>query len=158
MITEKKIEINYCEYSSLEELPAEDRQLAEEAIEAMNGSYAPYSHFHVGAAVRLTNGLIVRGANQENAAFPSGICAERTALFAAGAQYPQENVVSLAVVGGLNGNLPALPAAPCGACRQVMIQYQVKAGQPMSILLIGSKAIWKFNSVESILPFVFDNI
>ena len=96
---DKEIKIKFHEYKSLSELSAEDRQLAESAIDAMKGSYAPYSHFNVGAAVRLSNGVIVQGANQENAAFPSGLCAERTAIFAAGANYPDKDLLSIAIAG-----------------------------------------------------------
>ena len=92
-MTDKQINIKFHEYTSLEELGKEDRELAEAAIDAMKGSYAPYSHFNVGAAVRLSNGAIVQGANQENAAFPSGLCAERTAMFHAGATYPDKAMV-----------------------------------------------------------------
>ena len=118
----------------------EDRELAGAAIQAMGRAYAPYSHFHVGAAVRLSDGTIVPGANQENAAYPSGLCAERTAMFAASAAYPDLDMVSIAVAGGASGLLDHIPATPCGACRQVMAQYQHKSGKPMSILLSADRA------------------
>jgi len=157
-MTPKELKINFCEYASASELDAQDRELVNEALEAIKGSYAPYSHFNVGAAVRLSNGTIVRGANQENAAYPSGLCAERTAMFSAGASYPQEDMCSIAIAGGFNGNLTDVPASPCGACRQVMAQYQSKSGKPMSIILVGAKGIWKFQKVDDILPFIFDSI
>ena len=157
-MTEKEIRASFLEYSSLDELNAEDRELAAEAIAAMNNAYAPYSHFHVGAAVRMSNGQIVRGSNQENAAFPSGLCAERTAMFAAGAKFPDKDMRALALAGGVHGRLTERPATPCGACRQVMAQYQAKAGKPMSVLMVGAKAIWKFEKVDDILPFIFDSI
>lgn len=157
-MTEKEIRIVYTEYSSLEELGPEDRELAEAAVDAMGGAYAPYSHFHVGAAVRLSDGRIVRGANQENAAFPSGLCAERTAMFAASAQFPGKDMLSIAIAGGPLGRLGPNPAAPCGACRQVMAQYQAKSGKPMSVLFVASGKILKFNRVDDILPFIFNNI
>lgn len=157
-MTEKEINIKFQEYSTLEELTKEDRELAEAAIDAMKGSYAPYSHFNVGAAVRLSNGIIVKGANQENAAFPSGLCAERTAMFHAGATYPDKAMVSLAIAGGVMGRLAKAPATPCGACRQVMAQYQLKGGHPMSVLMIGDGTIWKFDRVDDILPLIFDSI
>ncbi len=157
-MTNREIHITYQEYNSVEELNPEDRELAAEAIQAMTGAYAPYSHFHVGAAVRMSNGQIVRGANQENAAFPSGICAERTAMFAAGAHYPDKDICSIALAGGVHGRLTDHPIAPCGACRQVMAQYQTRAGKPISVLMIGAKAIWKFEKVDDILPFIFDSI
>ena len=157
-MTDRKIDISFEEYSSLSELNAEDRELAQAAIEGMRGSYAPYSHFNVGAAVRMSNGQIVRGANQENAAFPSGLCAERTAMFAAGAKYLDKDMRSIALCGGLYGKLTDEPATPCGACRQVMAQYQAKAGQPMSVIMVGARRIWKFEKVDDILPLIFDSI
>ncbi len=157
-MTEKKINIRFQEYKSLEELDEQDRLLAQEAIKAMRGSYAPYSHFNVGAAVRMSNGKTVRGANQENAAFPSGLCAERTAMFSAGAQYPDKDMESIALAGGVMGRLTQEPATPCGACRQVMAQYQAKSGKPMSVIMVGGSRIWKFGKVDDILPLIFDSI
>ncbi|MBO4263087.1 MAG: cytidine deaminase [Bacteroidales bacterium] len=157
-MTEKEIHIAFAEYRSIEELNAEDRELAHAAIDAMRGSYAPYSHFNVGAAVRLSNGQIVQGANQENAAFPSGLCAERTAMFAASAKYPDKDMQSIALAGGVYGQLTEEPATPCGACRQVMAQYQTKSGKPMSVIMIGAGRIWKFERVDDILPLIFDSI
>lgn len=136
----------------------EDRTLAEAAIDAMNSAYAPYSHFHVGAAVRMSNGAIVKGANQENAAFPSGLCAERTAMFAAGATYPDKDILSIALAGGVHGRITDKPASPCGACRQVMAQFQAKSGKPMTIILVGKGKILKFARVDDLLPLIFDNI
>ncbi len=157
-MTHKNITIDFEEYSTISELSAEDRELAQAAIEGMRGSYAPYSHFNVGAAVRMSNGQIVRGANQENAAFPSGLCAERTALFAAGSKYPDKEMQSIALCGGLYGKLTDEPATPCGACRQVMAQYQAKSGKDMSVIMVGGRKIWKFAKVDDILPLFFDSI
>ena len=157
-MTEREIHITYQEYKSIEELSPEDRELAAEAIKAMEGAYAPYSHFHVGAAVRMSNGQIVRGANQENTAFPSGLCAERTAMFAAGARYPDKDMLSIALAGGVMGRLGNQPATPCGACRQVMAQYQAKSGKPMSVIMISADKVWKFEKVDDILPLIFNSI
>ena len=157
-MTNKEIKIAYTEYASLDELSAHDRILAEAAIEAVATSYAPYSNFNVGAAVRFNDGEIVKGSNQENAAYPSGICAERTALFYASASRPGDPMNALAIAAAQNGELLKDPVTPCGACRQVMIQYQLKSGNPMEIILIGANRIWKFANVESLLPFVFDSI
>ena len=157
-MTNQEIHIVYQEYNSIEEMNPEDRELAAEAIKAMEGAYAPYSHFHVGAAVRMSNGQIVRGANQENAAFPSGLCAERTAMFAAGARYPDKDMLSIALAGGVMGRLGSQPATPCGACRQVMAQYQAKSGKPMSVIMISTDKIWKFEKVDDILPLIFNSI
>ena len=154
----KEIRIGYDEYASVEEMSAQDRELCRAAVEALEGSYAPYSHFHVGAAVRLSDGTIVKGANQENAAYPSGLCAERTAMFAAGANYPGLDMESIAVAARQDGRLCSEPAAPCGACRQVMAQYQTKSGKPMSVILVGANRIMKFSRVDDILPLIFDNI
>ena len=152
------MEISYKEYSSLEELALEDKELALAAIDAMKGAYAPYSNFFVGAAVRLEDGTIVTGANQENAAYHSGICAERTAMFSAGASHPGTAMVSIAIAGGMRGVLDAIPASPCGACRQVMAQYQTIGGKDMSIILVGDGNILKFSRVDDLLPLIFKNI
>ena len=157
-MTSKEIKIAYLEYESLDQLDPNDRQLAEAAIEATQGSYAPYSKFNVGSAVRLDTGMIIKGSNQENAAYPSGICAERTAMFYAAATYPDSAITDIAVVASQDGILCDSPATPCGACRQVMAQYQTKGGRPMSILLVGGKKIWKFSKVDDILPLIFDSI
>lgn len=157
-MTSKEIKIAYIEYESLDQLDPQDRELAEAAIEATKGSYAPYSGFNVGAAVRLDTGEIVKGANQENAAYPSGLCAERTAMFYASATYPDSIIESIAVTASQNGILCDSPASPCGACRQVMAQYQTKGGRPMTIILVGEKKIWKFDKVDDLLPLIFDSI
>ncbi|MCQ2178082.1 MAG: cytidine deaminase [Bacteroidales bacterium] len=157
-MVEKEFKVSYKEYSCMDELEERDRELVENAVSAMNNAYAPYSHFHVGAAVRLSNGDIVRGSNQENAAFPSGLCAERTALFAAGSSYPDKDIVSIAIAGGIYGKLAPHPATPCGACRQVMAQYQTRSGKNMSVIMVGDGKIWKFDRVDDILPFIFDSI
>ena len=157
-MTNKEIKIAYKEYESLAELEADDKALAQAAIEAMDGSYAPYSKFNVGAAVLLEDGDIVKGANQENLAYPSGICAERTALFYAGASRPDKAVSAIAIAAGQKGTLVASPVTPCGACRQVMAEYQTKGGHPMRIILIGADRIWRFEKVEDLLPLIFDSI
>ena len=120
----KTIEIHYLEYSDKAQLPASDAALLHKAWEMTAASYAPYSAFHVGAAVRMASGKVFGGSNQENAAFPSGLCAERTAMFSAGARYPDKDMESIALAGGVMGRLAHEPATPCGACRQVMAQYQ----------------------------------
>ena len=157
-MTNKEIKIAYTEYASLDELSAQDRVLAESAIEAIATSYAPYSNFNVGAAVRFADGEIVKGSNQENAAFPSGTCAERTALFYASASRPDVPMNALAIAAAQEGKLIPKPVAPCGACRQVMAQYQLKSGCPMKIFLIGAEKIYEFDKVEALLPFIFDSI
>lgn len=154
----RKVEINYEEFSSPSEMNTLDRELAAEAVRAQKSSYAPYSKFNVGAALRLDNGNIVIGSNQENAASPSGLCAERTALFAAGANHLGVAVVSIAIAGGPDFALCNDPATPCGACRQVMAEYQKIGGKDMSVILVGKDKIWKFRRVDDVLPFIFDSI
>ena len=104
------------------------------------------------------DGVIVKGANQENAAYPSGICAERTALFYASASRPDKAMAEIAIAAQQNGELVERPVTPCGACRQVMAQYQTKSGIPMKVLLIGAQKIWKFEKVDDLLPLIFDSI
>jgi len=157
-MTNKELKISYVEYSSLDELDAKDRIIAEKAIEATKVSYAPYSKFNVGACVQMSDGRYFTGANQENAAYPSGLCAERTAMFYAHAHKEGAYFEAIAVAACQNGELCASPATPCGDCRQVMAEFQTEAGKPMQVLLVGGKKIWKFPNVESILPFIFDSL
>ena len=157
-MTNKEIKIAYQEFESLDELELKDKELAQAAIEATTGSYAPYSHFNVGAAVMLESNEIIKGSNQENAAFPSGTCAERTALFYASASRPDVPMKAIAIAAMQNGELCKNPVTPCGACRQVMSQFQLKSGIPMNIILVGGERIWKFTKVEDLLPFIFDSI
>ena len=157
-MTEKTLQIHYLEYGSLAELESEDRELCEAAVKALEGSYAPYSNFNVGAAVLLGNGLIIKGANQENAASPSGLCAERTAMFAANSTYPGVPMRSIAIVGSQNGSICPDITSPCGACRQVMAEYQHIAKADMSVLLCSSGRILKFSRADDVLPFIFDNL
>lgn len=154
----RKIEIQYREYAALDELDRSDRELCEAAEAALAGSYAPYSHFNVGAAVRLSDGSIVTGANQENSASPSGLCAERTAMFAAHANHPSLAMKSIAIVGSQHGVINEDITAPCGACRQVMADYQHIGGGDMSIILYGRKRILKFERVDDLLPFIFTDL
>jgi len=157
-MSEKRLTIDYEEFSSVSEMDPKDQELARLAIEAQKGSYSPYSHFQVGAALLLDNGVIVKGANQENAAYPSGLCAERSAMFWAGANYPDIPMDTLAIAGSDHGVLCESPASPCGACRQVMAEYQKKHNRPLKIILVGSKRIRKFGSVDDLLPFIFDSL
>jgi cytidine deaminase len=152
------LKISYTEYNSVEEMSREDQELVKAALEAQNGSYSPYSKFQVGAALRLVDGTIVKGANQENAAYPSGLCAERTAMFWASANYPDVAFDTLAIAGADQGVLCESPASPCGSCRQVMAEYQKKYGRPLRTIWVGSKRIRKFESVDDILPFIFDSL
>jgi cytidine deaminase len=157
-MTSKEIKIAYTEYTSLEELEPKDKELAQAAIDATAQAYAPYSKFNVGAAVLFEDGVIVKGSNQENAAYPSGLCAERTALFYASASRPDKPMTAIAIAASQNGELLETPVTPCGACRQVMAQYQLKSGLPMMVLLIGAHSILKFERIDDLLPFIFDSI
>jgi cytidine deaminase len=157
-MTNKEIKIAYQEFQSLDELEAKDKELAQAAVEATELAYAPYSKFNVGAAVLFEDGVIIKGSNQENAAYPSGLCAERTALFYASASRPDKAMTAIAIAAAQNGALCETPATPCGACRQVMAQYQLKSGLPMMVLLVGAHKIWKFEKVDDLLPLIFDSI
>lgn len=157
-MTDRHLNIDYKVYSSIDEMEPADRVLAKRASDARKTAYAPYSRFYVGAAVLLDNGEIVTGSNQENAASPSGLCAERTAMFAASAHNPGVPMVGIAIAGGPEGGLCNSPATPCGACRQVMSEYQKLGGKPMSVILVGASEIWKFSCVQDILPFDFDSL
>ncbi len=149
---------------SLEELDAVDRRLVEMAKESTRTSLAIYSHFHVGAAVLMDNGEIVAGSNQENAAYPSGTCAERTAAFYASARYPGVPMKKIAVAAWTKDGRPegldwedyfqALPISPCGACRQSLLEYEHLYG-PIEVLLYGRDEIYILPSVASLLPLSF---
>lgn len=152
----KEININiHVEHYQLDELNTADRELVERALEATKGSYAPYSNFYVGAALHLADDTIVIGANQENAAFPSGLCAERTALFAAQANYPDQPVVALAIAARNANGLLDEPVSPCGACRQVILGVEDRYKQPIRVLLYGKKGVYCLQSATDLLPFSF---
>lgn len=155
---EQIIELSYRIYA-LDELPEESRKLVDAALEATQRSYAPYSHFYVGAAVMLDNGIIVTGNNQENVAFPSGLCAERTALFYANAQYPEVPVKALAIVArDSSGKVTETPISPCGACRQVMLETENRFGKPMQILLASAEEVIVVERASALLPLAFSDI
>ena len=139
----------------MDELSQSDRELVSAAMEATKGSYAPYSKFRVGAAARLANGLVFTGANQENAAYPSGLCAERTTLFAANAQYPDQPVLALAIAARKGNRFMPTPISPCGACRQVISGVEDRFGHPVRILLYGPEGIYECNGIDALLPLRF---
>ena len=141
---------------SPDELSAEEQQLVEAAKKATTRSYAPYSHFHVGAAALLANGEIISGTNQENAAYPSGICAERTTLFYANSQHPQQAVKALAIAARTSeGHWTETPISPCGACRQVMTETENRFGKPMKVLLCNAQEVFVIESAKDLLPVSF---
>ena len=140
----------------LEELSEQDRRLVELAIEATNRSYAPYSKFRVGAALVLNNGVEMLGCNQENAAYPAGLCAERSALFAAGAQYPDVPVRALAIAARTpGGELQEEPVSPCGICRQVLIETETRYHQSVRILLYGRRCVYVIEGIKELMPLSF---
>ena len=147
-----KTKLKVCQFN---ELTPEEQELVEIAKHQTNNSYCPYSKFHVGAAAKLDNGVIIRGANQENAAYPSGLCAERTTLFAAGANYPEVPVNTLCIACFTGGHFTETPGAPCGACRQVMIETEHRYGKPMKVILYGEKEIFIFENAADLMPVGF---
>ena len=145
-------------YESASELPEPDQRLLREAAEATERAYAPYSHFCVGAALLFDDGTIVKGSNQENAAYPSGLCAERTAVFWAGANHPDKAIISLAVV-ARHQDAPEQwsSATPCGACRQALLEYENRQGKPMRVIMLGNdRRIFISPSIANLLPLQFN--
>ncbi|MBQ9357488.1 MAG: cytidine deaminase [Prevotella sp.] len=139
-----------------EELSSEERQLIDMAISSTEKSYAPYSHFHVGAALLLSDGTLVPGCNQENAAFPAGLCAERSAIFAAGAQHPDAAPVMLAIAArNTAGELTHDPVSPCGTCRQVIIETETRFKRPIRILLYGQRCVYVMDGIKNLMPLSF---
>ncbi|MDE7379153.1 MAG: cytidine deaminase [Paraprevotella sp.] len=138
-----------------EELNEKERELIDAAKAATQSSYAPYSKFCVGAAVRLADDTIVTGSNQENAAFPSGLCAERTALFYANASHPETAVTDIAIAAAVHGQFLSSPIPPCGACRQVILGVEERYNQPVRIMLYGTDGIYITDSIKVLLPLQF---
>ncbi len=151
MILNTKIRV--CSYN---ELSDDDKKMVSLAKEATSRAYAPYSHFHVGAALLLENGEIVTGANQENAAFPAGTCAERSAIFYAAANYPGIRFRRLAIAAWANGDFVDEPVSPCGVCRQAILEYEKLGGAPIDIMLYGKRAVYRIEGIRALLPLCFD--
>ncbi len=151
----RQLEISYhsCKF---EELTPEEKQLVEEARQATFRSYSPYSHFSVGASVLLANGVILSGSNQENAAYPSGLCAERTVLFYANSQYPNQPITMMAIAARSEKGFTEIPITPCGACRQVLAETERRFEHPIRILLYGETETIIIDGVKDLLPFLFD--
>jgi len=150
-----EIKIVVYEYQTINELPESEQKLLSEARKVTKLAYAPYSGFHVGAAILLENEKIFTGNNQENSAFPSGLCAERVALFYANANYPETAVKTIAISAAKNDILVEEPVKPCGACRQVMAETEVRFGKPIRLILDGQNSIMVLENVESLLPLSF---
>lgn len=151
-----KITLSFLEYDSIDEMEALDRELLLKAKEAAAKAYAPYSKFKVGAAVRLANGIIISGNNQENAVYPVGICAERVALFSAQAQYPDQAIVSLAVTAIGADEMISQPVPPCGSCRQVMVEAESRHNTPLRLIMQGEEGpIIVSEKMSDMMPFTF---
>ncbi len=143
-------------YDSYTELEEGDMALLKLAKEAVHSSYAPYSKFHVGCALRLKNGKIIKGSNQENIAYPSGLCAERVAIFHAGSEYPDEPVMAMAITVKADDYEVKEPITSCGACLQSMSEYELKFNQPIRVILQGETgAVWIAEGLRTFMPFMF---
>lgn len=151
------IEINLEVYDSVSELPQEIQNLMNKAQQAREDAYAPYSRFKVGAALELDSGEIIIGSNQENAAFPSGLCAERVAIYQAGAAYPSGSIKTMAITARSLQHKVTNPIPPCGACRQAIAEYEIKQETPIAIYFMGETGkVAKANSIADLLPLLFD--
>ncbi|WP_299109142.1 cytidine deaminase [uncultured Tenacibaculum sp.] len=145
-------------YDEVSQLSSEDQNLMNKAVEARQKAYAPYSKFNVGAALLLENGEIILGNNQENAAYPSGMCAERVAIWKAGSEYPGVKVKKIAITAASTTSKVDKPVGPCGACRQTLSEYEINQKEPMEVLFMGEVGkIVKTESLLSLLPFSFDS-
>lgn len=144
-------------FESVKELPFDIQNLMEQAVSVRKNAYAPYSKFKVGTALLLDNGKIVLGSNQENAAYPSGLCAERVAIFQAGALYPDAKILKMAITAASGINKTTTPIPPCGSCRQSIAEYEIKQETPIEIYFMGEIGlIYKSASLKNLLPFMFD--
>ena len=152
---ETNLTIKISEYSDISELNNNDKLLVENAIKICDNAYAPYSDFKVGAAVLLENNEIITGTNQENAAYPSGLCAERTALFYANSKFPNIAVTAIAVVAKNNNNFTEQPVGPCGSCRQVILETETRFKTPIKIIMYGSEKISVIDNAKTLLPMSF---
>ncbi|PTM11231.1 MAG: cytidine deaminase [Bacteroidetes bacterium] len=154
---EVKVESTFYVYDDLKEIPLNVQQLMQKASEARDNAYAPYSKFHVGAAILLENGEVITGSNQENASYPSGLCAERTAIYYAGARYPKAKILTMVIIAGSTKNETSKPIPPCGACRQAIAEYEVKQETQIEIYFMGETGkVVKSNSLANLLPLLFD--
>ncbi len=148
---------DYQIFDSALELQTTDRELLDKAKEAVSGSYAPYSHYHVGAAVKLANGHIIIGSNQENMSFPAGLCAERVAVFAAASNFPEVPVASIAITAISDDFEVDEPVPPCGVCRQAIVEYEMKFNNKIRIILGGQTGkVFVFQGMGSLLPLAFN--
>ncbi len=145
-------------FDSKEALPSAILEIMNQAEAAREKAYAPYSNFRVGAALLLENGKVITGNNQENAAYPSGLCAERVAVFFAGSQYPNIKILQIAVTARSEKQALNKPISPCGACRQSIAEYEIKQNHPIEIYFMGETGqVFKTDSIKNLLPFLFDS-
>jgi cytidine deaminase len=154
-VKQRAFTIRIAEYDHLEDLPDARADLVRQAMDAAGRAYAPYSSYHVGAAVLLGNGKIITGNNQENAAYPSGLCAERVAIFYAGSHYPDVPAKSIAIAAMVNGIFQEEPVTPCGGCRQVLFEKEMHQGVPLEVILYGRKKIQVLRQATDLLPLPF---
>lgn len=154
-MVEKHVDFDY-EVLTFNELSVEFQKVVSAAKEMTKRSYAPYSGFSVGAAVLLDNGKIVNGSNQENVAYPSGLCAERVALFSANANYPESAPVALAIAAYNNGDFTDFPVTPCGACRQVMVEVEKRYGKSFEVLMCYKQGVVRVKRAGDLMPLAFD--
>ncbi|WP_339752906.1 cytidine deaminase [uncultured Winogradskyella sp.] len=153
-----KLETRLEIYNDISELPKPVQNLMDTAIEARNNAYAPYSKFNVGAAILLDNDEVVIGSNQENACFPSGLCAERTAIYYAGARFPSAKVQRMVITASSQNQVTDKPIPPCGACRQAIAEYEIRQEQPIEIYFMGAKGkVVKSNTLANLLPLLFES-
>lgn len=145
-------------YDGIEELPQDVQDLMQESFTAREKSYSPYSKFRVGAAILLDNGEVISGSNQENASYPAGLCAERTAIFYAGAKFPEAKVLKMALSARSLNYVVEMPTPPCGSCRQAIAEYEMKQETPIEIFFMGETGkVVKVNSISDLLPLIFDS-
>lgn len=155
-MTSHEIKINFDEYEALADLDKKDHTLCLEAVKALENSHSPYSNFAVGAALRLQSGKIIYGSNQENVAYPSGLCAERVALFHWGANHPDDPIEAIAITAHTSDFKLSKPVTPCGSCLQVLAEYEKKQDQKLKIMLFCEEGpVWIVRGSESFLPFLF---
>jgi cytidine deaminase len=144
-------------FETIQELPTDIQNLMHEAVAIRKTAYAPYSHFKVGTAILLDNGEIILGSNQENAAYPSGLCAERVAVFYAGTKYPEAKILKMAISAASDNTTTSAPIPPCGACRQSIAEYEIKQNTHIEIYFMGEiGSIYKSDSLKNLLPLLFD--
>ncbi|MBB1192299.1 cytidine deaminase [Flavobacterium sp. SOK18b] len=151
------ISTQFTVFEDAQDMPTDVQDLMKQAVEVRKNAYAPYSKFRVGVAILLDNGEVIVGSNQENAAYPSGLCAERVAIFYAGAKYPDAKVLKMAITAASDTNQTTAPIPPCGSCRQSIAEYEIKQEMPIEIYFMGEIGlVYKSDSLKNLLPFMFD--